>query len=155
MPPPRHPMPASAAEPTELESTAPSVEKELHRPALTALTTEHTSSPAPTSVQLPVTPVEIPTIPQEMPAEAGERPSRPATLYLEEAHIDFLEEARIAGMTSRPRLDISKSAVVRLALRRLQQEMTIDEIPRLPQSSTHQFHENRQKTAITTAVRMF
>jgi len=47
---------------------------------------------------------------------------------LEEAHVDFLEEARMAGLISRPRLDISKSAVVRLALMRLQRQMTVGEI---------------------------
>lgn len=64
------------------------------------------------------------------PTTAGERSgaSKPATVYLDDTHIEFLEEARIAGLISRPRLDISKSAVVRLALRRLQQDMTIDEI---------------------------
>ena len=34
----------------------------------------------------------------------------------------------MAGLISRPRLDISKSAVVRLALMRLEQQMTVGEI---------------------------
>ena len=61
-------------------------------------------------------------------AVGEEAAPKPATLYLDSNLLVFLEEARISGLVSRPRLDISKSAVVRLALRRLQQDMTIDEI---------------------------
>ena len=77
---------------------------------------------------MPVSATSVESVTQPPPAEPGERPARPVTLYLEETHIDFLEEARIAGLTGRPRLDVSKSAVVRLALRRLQEQMTIEEI---------------------------
>jgi Arc/MetJ-type ribon-helix-helix transcriptional regulator len=67
-------------------------------------------------------------------AVGEESTPRPATLYLDGNLLDFLEEARIAGLVSRPKLDISKSAVVRLALRRLQQDMTIEEIRELLRS---------------------
>jgi len=67
-------------------------------------------------------------------AVGDESTPRPATLYLDSNLLDFLEEARIAGLVSRPKLDISKSAVVRLALRRLQEDMTIEEIRELLRS---------------------
>ena len=61
----------------------------------------------------------------------GERVTRPSTVYLDETQVEFLEQARIAGLTAKPRLDISKSAVVRLALRRLQADMSINDIRNL------------------------
>lgn len=132
MPPPRHPVPTSSAETGVVE------------PAVDDLGNETPAGSAPVEQVNPLQHTELGAAaadPDEEPpsgkltatsdnAPAGEpgRQARPATLYLEEAHVDFLEETRMAGLISRPRLDISKSAVVRLALRRLQQEMTIDEI---------------------------
>lgn len=129
MPPPRHPasanpspanlapLPPTAAEPAAGDTAVPTL-KDEPRPR----------SPLDKSMT-----VEKPAVsarpPNAAPAAGEARgPARPATLYLEEAHVDFLEEARMAGLISRPRLDISKSAVVRLALMRLQQQMTVGEI---------------------------
>lgn len=39
-----------------------------------------------------------------------------------------MEAARIAGLLAQPKTDISRSAVVRLALRRLMAEMSADEV---------------------------
>lgn len=56
----------------------------------------------------------------------GLLPTRPVTVYLDSSHVDLLEQVRIAGLIDR--VDISKSAVVRLALARLREDMTTDEI---------------------------
>jgi len=129
MPPPRHPASANPS-PAEL-APLPHIE------AVPAVA--DTAVPAPKEEPRQRPPLDK-SITADKPAASARRPraasaageargpARPATLYLEEAHIDFLEEARMAGLISRPRLDISKSAVVRLALMRLQQQMTVGEI---------------------------
>ena len=123
MPPPRHPVPAGSAEPihpgpretplaeTPSEDTQPADRQPAATPRQGKASKSAPNSEAATST-----------------AVGEESPPRPATLYLDSNLLEFLDEARIAGLVSRPRLDISKSAVVRLALRRLQQDMTIDEI---------------------------
>jgi len=42
-----------------------------------------------------------------------------------------MENSRIEGLTARPKVDISRSAVVRLALRRLMDEMSPTEVKTL------------------------
>ena len=129
MPPPRHPVPAGNVE--SAQSAQPVVAATAVEPVeaadqhTTAITTD-----ANRSTSKPVKPARSKATPKsEVTDTAGEGPPpRPATLYLDNSLLEFLEDARISGLVSRPRLDISKSAVVRLALRRLQQEMTIDEI---------------------------
>lgn len=125
MPPPRHP---ASANPLPADGLAPSLVSDA-QPTGGDTAVQPTNEPGrrpSITADKPVLPVEQP---KAAPAAGESRgPARPATLYLEEAHVDFLEEARMAGMTRRPRLDISKSAVVRLALMRLQQEMTVGEI---------------------------
>lgn len=130
MPPPRHPVPASNVEQAPSEPEQPFV--------------QHSAQPEPVSD----TPLAVAAdVVMPKPAKKTERLARstqpkpvavksageettprPATLYLDDNLLEFLEQARIAGLIGRPRVDISKSAVVRLALRRLQQEMTIQEI---------------------------
>jgi hypothetical protein len=133
MPPPRHPVAAGNADPIPTHQTDESVASEtapsdepneivVEQPSASPRSTRSASKRS-SSVRAPIAAA----------AAAGTAvgqgtASRPATLYLDESLLEFLEEARIAGLVSRPRLDISKSAVVRLALRRLEQEMTIDEI---------------------------
>jgi hypothetical protein len=39
-----------------------------------------------------------------------------------------MEAARVTGMTSRPKVDVSRSAVVRLALRRLMDDMSPEQV---------------------------
>lgn len=130
MPPPRHPASAHPS-PAEL---APILQSEaVPAAADTAVPTPKEEARQRPPLNKPITadkPGASARRHKAAPA-AGEEargPARPATLYLEEAHVDFLEEARMAGLISRPRLDISKSAVVRLALMRLQQQMTVGEI---------------------------
>ena len=137
MPPPRHPVPAGNAEPTESDLAQPDVSaaaSHLVQPENQSPSNEiaATSRPAPKPKML-ASPTTQPK-PMMVEAMGEESTPRPATLYLDSNLLDFLEEARIAGLVSRPKLDISKSAVVRLALRRLQQDMTIAEIRELLRS---------------------
>jgi len=137
MPPPRHPVPAGNAEPTE--SSPPRsdvaavavdpVQSEKQHPS-NEMTATFRSAPKPKKLVGPTTQPK----PIVVEAVGEESTPRPATLYLDSNLLDFLEEARIAGLVSRPKLDISKSAVVRLALRRLQEDMTIEEIRELLRS---------------------
>ena len=136
MPPPRHPVPAGNAEPTEpdppqsdVAAIAVPVQSENQPPSneIAAITR---SDPKPKKLAGPRTQSK----PVMVEAVGEESTPRPATLYLDGNLLDFLEEARIAGLVSRPKLDISKSAVVRLALRRLQEDMTIEEIRELLRS---------------------
>ncbi len=53
------------------------------------------------------------------------------TLYIDAVTDEFMESARIEGLTARPKVDISRSAVVRLALRRLMAEMSPAEVKAL------------------------
>lgn len=55
-------------------------------------------------------------------------PGLRVTLYVDQESDAFMEAARIAGLVARPKTDISRSAVVRLALRRLMSEMTAEEV---------------------------
>lgn len=61
------------------------------------------------------------------PAAAGVK----VTLYVDGVTDEFMEAARIEGLTARPKVDISRSAVVRLALRRLMAEMSPAEVKAL------------------------
>jgi hypothetical protein len=62
---------------------------------------------------------------------AGSGATFKVTLYVDRETDEFMEAARIEGLTSRPKVDISRSAVVRLALRRLMDEMTPAEVKTL------------------------
>jgi hypothetical protein len=53
------------------------------------------------------------------------------TLYVDRATDEFMEAARVEGLTSRPKVDVSRSAVVRLALRRLMDDMSPGEVKTL------------------------
>jgi len=134
MPPPRHPVPAGNAEPAQSQPAQPADVEAAVEPV-------HAVDQQPAAVDQQPAAAMIATTSTEKQARSATTPKpaivkavgeeaapKPATLYLDSNLLEFLEEARISGLVSRPRLDISKSAVVRLALRRLQQDMTIDEI---------------------------
>ncbi|WP_432498359.1 hypothetical protein [Kineococcus auxinigenes] len=53
---------------------------------------------------------------------------RKVAVYLDEDTDTALEAIRYAGTTRRPRLDVSKSAVVRLALERLLAELSHEQV---------------------------
>jgi Arc/MetJ-type ribon-helix-helix transcriptional regulator len=125
MPPPRHPVPAGSAEPVQPEPDQPP-EQDSAEPHPAAVIPRAGAADSVKKTERAVRVAVQPTAEAVKPS--GEDAPRPATLYLDNNLLEFLEQARIAGLVGRPRLDISKSAVVRLALRRLQQEMTIQEI---------------------------
>lgn len=121
MPPPRHPSRKSApdeigggAEPGSVVDATPAAEQ--------------TGGVVPPLVS--AQPASSPTVQHVVVASTAvsSAPAKPATVYLDEPQVSFLEQARIAGLLSSPRLDLSKSAVVRLALRRLQEQLSVEEI---------------------------
>ncbi len=118
MPPPRHPVasPPSPAEPAKAEEPNEKVLEPV-APVKVDRGVEPSKDAAP---------AEAPRIATASALVAGV--ARPTTVHLEDEQLDYLESARIAGLVSRPRVDVSKSAVVRLALRRLQQEMTPEQV---------------------------
>jgi len=63
------------------------------------------------------------------PAELGA--TFKVTLYVDRDTDEFMEAVRVEGLTSRPKVDVSRSAVVRLALRRLMNDMSPAEIKAL------------------------
>lgn len=63
------------------------------------------------------------------PAETGA--TFKVTLYVDRDTDEFMEAARVEGLTTRPKVDVSRSAVVRLALRRLMNEMSPAEVKTL------------------------
>jgi len=76
--------------------------------------------------------------PAPKPAQSRSAPSPPelgvtfkVTLYVDRDTDEFMEAARVEGLTSRPKVDVSRSAVVRLALRRLMDEMSPAEVKTL------------------------
>lgn len=103
MPAPRHPV---IAEHTAADPPAPA---------------EPTASPA------AATPKQRRPVPA--PAETGA--TFKVTLYLDRDTDEFMEAARVEGLTARPKIDVSRSAVVRLALRRLMDEMSPAEVKTL------------------------
>jgi hypothetical protein len=83
---------------------------------------------------------EVPAEPPRRPV--GDRPSKRApasasviidelvktTIHFGSEEDRFLDEVNFAGKRARPKVDASRSAVARLALRRLAEQMTSDEI---------------------------
>jgi hypothetical protein len=53
------------------------------------------------------------------------------TLYVDQATDEYMEAVRVEGLTSHPKVDVSRSAVVRLALRRLMDDMSPGEVKTL------------------------
>lgn len=84
-------------------------------PAVVDLVAEETKAPAPA--------------PAPAAAAATAKPaSRKIGLYIDEPHEDFFEAVRAAGLSQRPRVSLSGSAVVRLALDRLMAHMTPEQV---------------------------
>lgn len=66
--------------------------------------------------------------PRPAPTPAQPGATFKVTLYVDQDTDDFMEAARVTGMTSRPKVDVSRSAVVRLALRRLMDDMSPEQV---------------------------
>ncbi len=121
---PQHPAPAPAptvaVEPRKA-TTAPEVpEGQQQFPGMSEEPPAPDSAPA--SGPAPAPQVSAPA----KAAAAGEL--RKVAVYLDEDTDTALEAIRYAGTTRRPRLDVSKSAVVRLALERLLAELSHEQV---------------------------
>lgn len=117
MPPPRHP----------IAGQTPARADKAHA--------ETQTQPAPPPLTAPDTatsPAESAPTPSSAAAEVG-APVK-VTLYVDRQADEFMEAARVAGLLARPKVDISRSAVVRLALRRLMNDMTPSEVKALLES---------------------
>lgn len=124
MPPPRHP---AAARHLTSADTPPD-----HQPH-----DSQTDEPVPAA---PAQPAHAAVVPEQagpvavevVPATSGTvEPPVKMTFYVDQAMDRYLEDVRIQGLTSRPKVDVSRSAVVRLALRRLREEMTPEQVKAL------------------------
>lgn len=62
-----------------------------------------------------------------MPAAGGSELAK-VSIYLDESTDTYLETVRAAARTTRPRVDATRSAVVRLALNRLAGQLTPGEV---------------------------
>jgi hypothetical protein len=118
MPPPRHPVITAQ----RVESTEVPVERE--RPVANA---------APTTADDDGAAQDAAWVPSAGPGAAGPATIK-VTLYVDRSADDFMEAARIAGLSARPKVDVSRSAVVRLALRELMKEMSPTEVKALLES---------------------
>ncbi|MCA0252601.1 MAG: hypothetical protein LCH76_10005 [Actinobacteria bacterium] len=114
IPAPRNP-PRST--PVQVAELVPSAPVEAAAPAVEPETTAAVPAPTPA-------PKENPTAGEPTVQE----PTIKMSIYLEASDDLYLEEITHAGKTSRPRIAISRSAIVRLALERLAATMTADEI---------------------------
>jgi hypothetical protein len=112
MPPPRHPVALSA--PAKADK-ARHEDPQITQPPIDAPVTAGSSSSE------PIQPLSA--------AEVG-APVK-VTLYVDRQADDFMEAARVEGLVARPKVDISRSAVVRLALRRLMSDMTASQVKAL------------------------
>ena len=111
MPPPRHPV-----APTPSAADLPA--RDTARPA------ERSQSQARIDDVPP--PAQASALPPPAPEETGA--TFKVTLYVDRQTDEFMEATRVIGLTSRPKVDVSRSAVVRLALRRLMDEMSPTEV---------------------------
>lgn len=92
-----------------------------HQPRQTPVPMPEPSPPAPP----PPSQEAVTTGPAPMPA-AGELAK--VSIYLDESTDTYLETVRAAARTTRPRVDATRSAVVRLALNRLAGQLTPGEV---------------------------
>ena len=105
-----------------------------HQPRATPVPMpEPPSAPEPAHVQPTVTPKQRP--PATVPAAAASVTDlAKVSLYLDESTDTYLETVRAAARTARPRVDATRSAVVRLALTRLADQLNpaqvVDELQR-------------------------
>lgn len=124
MPPPRHPAAplhlASADTQPNDQSLGPGTEEQLPTPATPLARVAR----APEQVE--------PVASEDVSATSGTvEPPVKMTFYVDQAMDRYLEDVRIQGLTSRPKVDVSRSAVVRLALRRLREDMNPEQVKTL------------------------
>jgi hypothetical protein len=141
MPPPRHPIVAAESAPiTDTEQVSTDQAPPSEAPHVEPTVGERAPEPA---ESLPPPPARRPSATAgpkprgrrstepaatQAPTATAATPIKPVTVYVSDEQSDFLEQVRIAGLMER--VDISRSAVVRLALSRLQQHMSVEDIKR-------------------------
>ncbi len=132
MPPPRHPVAADGA-------------REVPEGGQVAVKAEQVGEPIPAAASLTAVPAVSATDAEPAGVEAAvNEPSASAsrapgvlgapvkvTLYVDRDSDEYMEAARVEGLVARPKVDVSRSAVVRLALRRLMSEMSAAEVKAL------------------------
>lgn len=131
MPPPRHPVAADV--PQEVPATGhamPEVERVAEPGAsigsLTAVPAANPMDPEPAGVEARA----AEPLPASRAPEVRGAPVK-VTLYVDRDSDEFMEAARVEGLIARPKIDVSRSAVVRLALRHLMNEMSAAEVKAL------------------------
>lgn len=130
MPPPRHPVARDEDSPKPSSATTAPRAEEHPAPSPVADSqprAEATASPRPDTAVRPPSKPAVRSAASDVVVE----PPVKLTLYLDQDIDRYLEDVRIQGLTSRPRVDVSRSAVVRLALRRLRAEMTPEQVKTL------------------------
>lgn len=126
IPPPRNPPRTS---PVSLAVATPAAEEPE-----TSLRQPEPAPPLTRSHTLP------PVAAESEPVAAGlsEEPLTKVSIYVDPSSDEFLESVRSAGRRSRPKIDASRSAVVRFALAQLASAMTPEEIAQtLQQQAGH------------------
>ena len=135
MPPPRHPVATTPSIITNDDQGTPSQpsmgEGQSARPepaekSVSAAPLTHQPGSIDSSVSTGSRAQRRRRAPEPATIEPTVTPIKPVTVYVSDVQSDFLEQVRIAGLMDR--VDISRSAVVRLALSRLQRDMSVDEI---------------------------
>lgn len=132
MPPPRHPLATDAVREDRTDAPVVSAAGQggaVDDPASTAMsltavpgasaTTRESGSVQPDGVGLP--------LPASRAAGVLSTPVK-VTLYVDRDSDDFMEAVRVEGLVAHPKVDVSRSAVVRLALRRLRGDMSPMEV---------------------------
>lgn len=93
-----------------------------HQPRSTPVQMPEPAAPPPATQH-----VESPAPPPVAPPTAGTDLTK-ASIYLDEPTDAYLETVRAAARTAKPRVDATRSAVVRLALNRLAEQFTPAEV---------------------------
>lgn len=132
MPPPRHPLAVDGArEVPEVGQVAAKAEQmsepEPTTPSLTAVPAVGATDSEPAGVEADVNEASVPA--SRAPGVLG-APVK-VTLYVDRDSDEFMEAVRVEGLVARPKVDVSRSAVVRLALRRLRSEMSAADVKAL------------------------
>lgn len=131
MPPPRHPVPASDNERIVRSSAAantptPGDEAQLAtNKSPQNFDQQHENQP---QTEEQSRPVDLRKDSRNVADSPANPPLIQITTMLEEPHVDWLDEIRILGLTSKPKIDITRSAILRLAVTRLREQMQVNEI---------------------------
>lgn len=151
MPPPRNPpratpvaLPADHDTAADSDTDQPAAEAPQHEPAVVTAEPAVVGAP-PSAVERAVPSVRpAPSATKASPRRVREAPSKSASpptepsgvedelakysIYFDGTADEFLEATRVAGRRLKPKLSISRSSVVRLALERLSDSMSPDEV---------------------------